>query len=171
MIRQPFSRSLTWRWGVRPRAVWVAVALTTALGCGKSPTEPSPPVDPYAADRAYCLTETNRYRSMAGAAAVSRSAALDAYADTAARADGTSGTPHGYTNANTPAGRWAENEILRLRLSDFGSVQGVIRAGFAFFWNEGPSGGHYRNMTGAYSQVGCGIFVNGNDVTVVQHFR
>lgn len=159
------------RAGAALRAIIVMIAITAAQGCGSSPTEPSGPTDPYAADRTFCLAETNRYRAMAGAAAVSRSDALDAYADTAARADGTSGTPHGYTTANNPGGRWAENEILRLQLSSFGSVQGVMRAGFTSFWNEGSGGPHYRNMTGSYSQLGCGIFVNGNDVTVVQHFR
>ena len=32
-------------------------------------------------------------------------------------------------------------------------------------------GGHYDNIAGPYTQVGSGVFVNGNEVTVVQAFR
>jgi hypothetical protein len=38
-------------------------------------------------------------------------------------------------------------------------------------WAEGRGGGHHENMRGPYSEIGCGVFVNGNEVTVVQAFR
>ena len=38
-------------------------------------------------------------------------------------------------------------------------------------WAEGRGGGHYDNLAGRYTQVGCGVFVDGDLVTVVQAFR
>ena len=36
---------------------------------------------------------------------------------------------------------------------------------------EGPGGGHYDNLTGPYTQVGCGIWLNGNEVNIGQELR
>jgi hypothetical protein len=47
----------------------------------------------------------------------------------------------------------------------------VIQQGLAMMWAEGPGGGHYENMRGSYTQLGCGVFVNGNEITVVQDFH
>ena len=38
-------------------------------------------------------------------------------------------------------------------------------------WAEGRGGGHYDNLAGRYTQVGCGVFVQTDLVTVVQAFR
>ena len=38
-------------------------------------------------------------------------------------------------------------------------------------WAEGRGGGHYDNLAGGYTQVGCGVFVQADRVTVVQAFR
>jgi hypothetical protein len=39
-------------------------------------------------------------------------------------------------------------------------------------WAEGPSGGHYQNIVGPYTQVGCGIYIlNGSEVHVTTDFR
>ena len=38
-------------------------------------------------------------------------------------------------------------------------------------WKQGEGGTHYRNLVGNYTELGCGIFVNGDEVTVVQAFR
>jgi hypothetical protein len=38
-------------------------------------------------------------------------------------------------------------------------------------WTAGPSGTHYKIMVGPYTQAGCGIFVNDQDVTIAQDFR
>jgi hypothetical protein len=40
-------------------------------------------------------------------------------------------------------------------------VRSVIHDGLAVMWGEGPGGGHYENMRGPYSQLGCGVFVSG----------
>jgi len=62
----------------------------------------------------------------------------------------------------------AENEILWWK--GFG-VQSVIQQGLQQMWQAGPKGEHYDIMVGSFSQIGCGIFVNGSEVTVAQDFR
>jgi len=65
----------------------------------------------------------------------------------------------------------AENELPWWPLNWFGTVRELIRAGFAAFWDEGPSGGHYRNLMGPYREIGCGIHEESGLVTVVVAFR
>jgi hypothetical protein len=45
------------------------------------------------------------------------------------------------------------------------------RTGTCWHVGRGTWGGHHENMRGPYSEIGCGVFVNGNEVTVVQAFR
>ena len=47
----------------------------------------------------------------------------------------------------------------------------MIVRGLGEMWQQGAAGPHYRNLVGAFSEVGCGLFVNGEEVTVVQAFR
>ena len=49
-------------------------------------------------------------------------------------------------------------------------VQGALGQGLQMMWDEGPRGGHYRNMAARRSEIGCGIFVNLGEVTIVQEF-
>ena len=35
-------------------------------------------------------------------------------------------------------------------------------------WAEGPGGGHHDNIAGDYAEVGCGFYVDGTSVTMVQ---
>ena len=152
-------------------AVIPAVLALAASSCGTSPAAPSPAPagDASAADLAFCLDETNRYRAMAGSAALTRDAGLDAYAADAARSDGISGVPHAYFGAHPSGG--GENEVIDWHTEIYGSVRGVMQAAIAAYWSEGPSGGHYRNLTGGYARLGCGVYVNGTRVTFVQEFR
>lgn len=46
-----------------------------------------------------------------------------------------------------------------------------MREALANYWSEGAAGGHYRNLTGPYTHVGCGFFEGGGAATFVQHFR
>jgi hypothetical protein len=146
-------------------SLWAAGATTTALASVST----AKPVD-----LRFCLDETNRYRVRVGARAVASSSALEQYADRAARSDGLSKTPHGYTT-RTNFGDGiitAENEVPWWPLSRFSSVQAVIRTGLAMFWKEGPKGAHYRNMThAAYTEAGCGVFIKDGEITIVQVFR
>ena len=158
------------------------LAILFAVGCETADVPTSPSEDPglvpsgssattTSADLTFCAQETNRYRGMAGVPAVRQSGEIEAYAAEAARFDGMNHAAHGYSNRANLQVRAAENEIPWWPLSPYGSIRAVIQAGLALFWNEGPGGGHYEIMRGSFSAVGCGVFVNGNEVTVVQHFR
>ena len=50
-------------------------------------------------------------------------------------------------------------------------MQAVIKRGLAQMWEAGPGGEHYDIMVGRFSEIGCGIAVNGSEVTVTQDFR
>ena len=123
------------------------------------------------AEIAFCAEEINRYRAMREAAPLERSAALEEYAATGAAINHESGEPHKYF-ADTGGGgiALAENEIPRWSVSQFGSVENVIRQGLALMFDEGPGGPHHDNMVGPYGTVGCGIHLDGDLVTVVQDF-
>jgi uncharacterized protein YkwD len=131
----------------------------------------SPGTSDFAAELALCVDETNRYRSSVGRPALTRSAALEAFAAEAARQDTLVRQAHYYfksTNGNNIAR--AENEILWWR--GF-TIEEVIRQGLAQMWRSGPSGEHYDIIVGPYTHVGCGIYVGGNgrEVTVAQDFH
>jgi uncharacterized protein YkwD len=131
----------------------------------------SPGTSDFAAELALCVDETNRYRASVGRPALTRSAALEAFAAEAARQDTLVRQAHYYfksTNGNNIAR--AENEILWWR--GF-TIEEVIRQGLAQMWRGGPSGEHYDIIVGPYTHVGCGIYVGGNgrEVTVAQDFH
>jgi uncharacterized protein YkwD len=141
-------------------------------GAGYSPaSSPSPTPSP-SGDLKVCADTINQYRASVGRPALSRSAALENYAAAAAQHDGTSHVGHRYFSSTNGGGvASAENELPWWSLLQFHTVNGVITTGLNFMWQEGPGGGHYQNMVGSFSQVGCGVFVNGDEVTVVQAFR
>lgn len=118
-----------------------------------------------------CVNEVNRYRTTVGRLALVRSPALEAFAADAARADQLALAPHRYFRRATLQEPRAENEIPWWPLESFQSVGDVIRQGIAMFWNEGPGGGHYRNMLGPWREVGCGGFSSGGAVTIAVEFR
>ena len=39
------------------------------------------------------------------------------------------------------------------------------------FYGEGPSGVHYQNLEGPFSQVGCGVYIANQRITLIQDFR
>ena len=124
------------------------------------------------ADLTFCVQETNRHRATVGLSALSQSAALEAYAATGARVDGSAHAGHSHFNSTEGGGvAMAENAIPWWPLTDYQTVQEVMRQGFAEMWAEGPSGIHYKIITGPYTQLGCGVFINNGEVTVVQDFR
>jgi hypothetical protein len=123
----------------------------------------------YAGELVLCVDLTNERRTRVGLPALSLSADLEVYAAKAARTDGLAHVGHKYWGATS--GSFAENEIPWWLLSRHGSVRNVVIRGIDAFWREGPGGAHYRNMTGRYSEIGCGIFVNGDEVTMTQEFR
>jgi len=127
----------------------------------------------YSAEVGLCVEEANRYRAAAKLRPLQRSEALEAYASAAARNDGLAHVAHQYahqTNLGNGASR-AENAILWWSLRYYGSVPQIIKRGLSDMWEQGQGGVHYRNLTGNYTESGCGVFVNGDEVTVVQAFR
>ena len=128
---------------------------------------------PYETELQHCVDVINQYRATNGKPPYARSAALEAYAAVGAQSDAASGTPHGHFMATQGGGvAMAENEIPGWDMSfGGGTVSGVIDGGLQMMWEEGPGGGHYENMNGGYTQVGCGIYVTpANEVWVVQDF-
>ena len=149
----------------------VVVVLTTALtaACSSNPASPSEKSTNFETALTFCVTETNRFRATLGLSPLTRSSALEAYAAAGAQEDGLAHVVHQHFRSTSGGGiAFAENEIPWWSSS---SVQTVTQQGLAMMWAEGPGGGHYENMRGAYSQLGCGVFVNGTEITVVQDFR
>lgn len=128
---------------------------------------------PYESDLDYCVAETNQYRALARRPVLVRSALLEAYAATAAPHDVKARKAHKYFRRTNGGGgvAFAENQVPGWPLPQFGSVREIVRAGLALMWEEGQGGGHYDNIVGPYTQVGCGVFVHGDRVTLVQAFR
>jgi len=120
-----------------------------------------------------CTEVTNQFRATVFAAPLAPSPEVAAYASEAARADALSNRAHSYTSGpNRPRGvGFAENAVVRWPLSRFGSVPTLVVSALTAFWNEGPGGPHYENMRGLYTSVGCGIYQDDDQVTLIQHFR
>jgi len=124
------------------------------------------------AELSFCIEETNRYRAEASRAALTRSAALEAYAADGARIDQQSGEPHKHFLDTDGGGiAFAENEIPAWPVSMFGSVHNVIAEGLSMMMNEGEGGPHHDAILGSYTKLGCGVYREGDVVTVVQDFQ
>jgi uncharacterized protein YkwD len=136
----------------------------------RSPVGPTPGgTASFAAELALCVDETNRYRASIGQGPLARSQALEDFAMQAAEYDAQARAAHQHFVQTNGAGlSRAETEILWWR--GF-AVRSVVERGLAQMWQVGPGGEHYDIMAGNYSEIGCGIFVNGNEVTVAQDFR
>ena len=151
----------------------IAGLVLYAVGVSQATTAPADrAVAPYEQERQFCVDRTNQYRATVALPPLQRSPDLERYADAAAEHDGKAHKAHRYFRKTRGGGiARAENAIPWWRLSDVGSVQSVIDQGLAMMWAEGKGGGHYRNLTGPYTAVGCGVFVNDDEVTVVQAMR
>lgn len=164
------------RLNVGRRLAVACLVLGAAASCGRGSPSPSSPSSPPAAitlnlsaNLSYCADEVNRYRASVGRPPLARSADLEAFAGQAAQTDGLAHQAHHFFATTNGGGMSAaENEILWWE--GFG-VRSVIQQGLEQMWQSGPAGEHYDIMTGAFSQIGCGIFVNGSEVTVAQDFR
>jgi uncharacterized protein YkwD len=126
----------------------------------------------YASERQQCVEITNRYRASVGAPLLAVSQELERYAAAAAAEDGRAHRAHGrFRRTNGGGVARAENLVPWWPLSEFESVMRVVAGGLEMMWAEGPRGAHRRNMEGPYTELGCGVFVNNGEVTVVQAFR
>ena len=126
----------------------------------------------------FCVSETNRYRAMASKPALAESAQLEAYADTGAMVDFSS-SPHNHFSSTQGGGiAFAENECPvqgGWMLPPGGDLKALVGQCIAAFYAEGPgtdyaTHGHYINMMGNYVSLGCGIYMQGTGVTIVQDY-
>lgn len=102
--------------------------------------------------------------------ALTRSAEVEQFASTAAQNDGLANIPHQYFQTHTTEFS-AENEVVRWPYNLQPTVQGIVAAAIQSFYNEGPGGGHYENIVGPYTVIGCGIYIDGNGITIAEDFR
>ena len=120
-----------------------------------------------------CVSETNRYRAMNSKPALVESTQLETYADTGAMVD-FGGQPHQHFSSTSGGGiAFAENECPHWGLQ--GDMSELVKSCVAAFYSEGPGSdyathGHYINMMGAYAKLGCGIYMSGGSVTIVQDY-
>lgn len=117
-----------------------------------------------------CAAEINRYRQMAGRPPLVRSDSLEQFAAESAAHDAAAGVPHQFFSATNGGHGTARAETQLLRWRGY-AVAEVIRRGLAQMWAAGPGGTHYAVMLGEYTEVGCGIFVEGREVSVSQAYR
>jgi hypothetical protein len=98
---------------------------------------------------------------------------LEAFAAEGAKSDGIANLPHHHvaTNPLPGNGQGGENEVLRWPYNLRPTVQGIVARAIAPFYGEGPGGGHYENIVGPFTQLGCRIYVDTNGMTVIQDFR
>jgi hypothetical protein len=156
-------------------AVWLAAGAMACAGTG-TPVEPgSATGDPgvVAAAQAFCVDAVNQLRASVGDPPLARSARIDTFSTEAAHVDGEAHVAHKYfleTNGG-PGVASAENVIEWWKVSDWGSIQMIVRKGIDQMWAEGPSGHHYVTMRGKYTEMGCGIAVINGEVTVSQDFH
>ncbi|MFN7917255.1 MAG: CAP domain-containing protein [Vicinamibacterales bacterium] len=155
----------------RRQRLLAALGLALCLpGCAAMPAAPSPPTPASIAGNVQlCVDEINRYRATIGRPALGRSDALDNFAAQAAEHDHAAGVPHQYFRTTNGGGvAMAETELLHWTNL---AVRDVIKEGLAGMWAVGPGGEHYGILSGNYTQVGCGVYVNGTSVSVAQDFR
>jgi hypothetical protein len=162
--------------GAACQAVGVGV-IALAAACAVSPTDPGESdgsivgsdAAAFQTELVFCADQVNSYRRSVGLQSLVRSPPLELYAASAAEVDGAAHLPHVYFAATNGGGvSRAETEILWWR--GF-SVHAAVRDGLAQMWRVGPGGEHYDIMAGPYTEIGCGIFVSGGEVTVAQDFR
>ena len=165
---------------LRRGLVGVFLLLTATAGCGFASSQSSPSATVssgdsthFTAELSFCVEEVNRLRASAGKPVLVRSGALEKYAATAVETDALSRKPHTHalaTNFGNGTAR-AETEALFWLLSSLKSVKAVVEKSLAQMWQEGPGGDHYDIMVDAYHEIGCGVFVQGDEVGVLEAFR
>jgi hypothetical protein len=118
---------------------------------------------------AYCVDQVNDVRTDAGLAALTRSPDVEAYAAAGAAIDGSSRIPHKHFTDTLDAGvAAAELEIPQFSFRAWGGVEGVIAEGVR---EQSVSPSARMTLVGDYTQLGCGIYQDGDEVTVVEDFR
>jgi uncharacterized protein YkwD len=154
--------------GSFPQALASATGLILTLS--KSPTDTAT----YAAEKKLCLDTINACRAKLNLKPVTWSKSLEAFADEGARYDAGLNAAHShfgkFSVRAVPAD--AENALPGWPIKNYKSVAAVVQKGTEMMWNEGPGGGHYENIKGDQTTVGCGVFVTATgNIWVVQDFK
>ena len=160
--------------GVQPCARAVRCALACAgvllsVSCSLQPAAPSA-VDGASLDASQqlCADEINRLRARVGLTALARSSSLESFASSAAQHDAAAGIPHLLFRSTNGGGGVSRAETELLLWKNY-QVREVIKQGLAQMWAS--AGDHYDVLVGPFTEVGCGVFVNGSEVSVAQDFR
>jgi hypothetical protein len=118
-----------------------------------------------------CVDYTNMYRIGNGRPAVTRSDELELYADEGAEHDFSTQAHDHFSSTSGGGIAFAENECPHWDLSfGGGDLTMLVEACIDAFVGEGPGGGHYENVMGNYGTLGCGIYAEGTDVTILQDY-
>jgi hypothetical protein len=165
--------------------VWVLVCVAAcggsgsgdidAVGSGSGQRDAAVSIDApaNATAKQFCVSETNRYRAMVSKPALAENAALEAYADIGAMVDFTSSPHHHFSSTNGGGISDAENECPvqgNWMLPPGGDMKNLVGQCIAAFYAEGPGGGHYDNMMSSNTKLGCGIYMMGTGVTIIQDY-
>jgi Cysteine-rich secretory protein family len=137
----------------------VALAAALLAACGGHP--PLTPAE-------LCVDYVNQLRATKGLAPLARWTANEACADAQAASDSQTNVAHG---AFGSCPNMAQNECPGWPALTGSS--GIVPGCLDMMWAEGPTGGHYQNMTRAgYTMVSCGYHVTADGrVWAVQDFR
>jgi uncharacterized protein YkwD len=162
-------------------ASMVGLLATAATACARlePPTSPSgtgagtdisASANPgLAGDLSLCVAETNRYRATVGLPALVQATALEEFATAAAEHDHNVRAAHQWFGL-TKGGGVSRSEIETLWWTNQ-AARDVIKGGLSQMWRQGPGGTHYDILSGTFTETGCGVYVNGLEVTVAQEFR
>jgi uncharacterized protein YkwD len=128
----------------------------------------------YAAEKEACLDTLNALRATLGLKPVAWSKSLEAFADQGARYDSERNAAHqhfkDFSTRAVPSD--AENAIPGWPMKSYKTVSAVVAQGAKMMWDEGPGGGHYENIKGDHTQVGCGVYVTpAGSVWVIHDFK
>ena len=128
----------------------------------------------WAAEKKLCLDTINALRASLSLPKVAWSKSLEAFADQGARYDSERNKAHAHFGAFSvravPSD--AENAIPGWPIKNYKTVAKVVFDGAKMMWDEGPGGGHYENIKGSHTQVGCGIYVTpSGGVWVIHDFK
>ncbi len=148
-----------------PQAGTMGNGLTLALA--RSATDTAA----YAAEKKLCLDTINAFRAKVGLPPVAWSKSLEAFADQGARYDSERNVAHGHFSAFSKGAvpSDAENAVPGWPLKSYKTVSAVVAKGAEMMWAEGPGGGHYENIRGSQTLVGCGIYVTPAGAVWVLH--
>jgi Cysteine-rich secretory protein family len=115
-----------------------------------------------------CVQHVNSLRASIGLGPLSRWSGAEPCADAEAESDSGTGKPHGAFGRCQES---AQNECPGW--SSMTGPGGIVPGCLDLMWAEGPTGGHYANMTrSGYTQVACGFHqTSSGGIWAVQDFR